>query len=325
MSKTKTLTRNARCHSVAILTAALMAGAAPVLAAEPSASSAPAGQQETTARELAPSPFGGHVHALAVNPETDELFVGARPIYRSADGGRTWEAIQGIPKSEERANITSIAIDHTDPQVMYATGHGVGVVKSSDGGQTWKAASSGLGGMSTEGFAVDAKDPNTLYVWVLGTGLYRSKDAGASWQRVDDGPKKQEIRALASVGTPTGMGGIWLYAGLDTGVVKSPDCFCGWDRLPNAGLPEGRVYSLAVNPSDPKVVYAGLREGVFKTTDGGLNWAQVTDLVEDAVVTVNSETPDEIYAIGSDGTLVSSTDAGGNWTKPQQEKTNGQS
>lgn len=295
--------------------AAVMATAGPAIAEQFSTAARANPSAEQPRGELAPSRFGGHVHALAVNPETKELFLGARPIYRSSDGGKSWEAIRNIPKSEDRANITSIAIDPSDPNVMYATGHGVGVVKSTDGGQTWATASSGLGGMSTEGFAIDAKDRNRLYVWVLGTGLYRSNDAGASWQRVDDGPKKQEIRTLASVGAPTGMGGIWLYAGSDVGVVKSPDCFCGWDRLPNAGLPEGRVYSLVVDPSDPKVLYAGLRQGVFKTADGGETWKQATDLVEDAVVAVNAAEPNQIHAIGADGVLVFSTDAGANWTK----------
>lgn len=268
------------------------------------------------ASELAPNPFGGHVHALAINSRTKELFVGARPIHRSSDGGKTWRRIGGIPKSEERANITSIALDPNNPEVMYATGHGIGVVKSSDGGQTWKGSSTGLGGVATEGFAIDAKNPNTLYVWVLNTGLYRSKDAGASWQRVDDGPKQQEIRSLASVGLPTGMGGIWLYAGLDTGVMKSPDCFCGWDRLPNAGLPASRVYSLAADPTNPQVLYAGLREGVFKSTDSAQSWKKVTDAPEDAVVTVDRANPSEVYVIGSNGTLLSSKDAGETWTKP---------
>ena len=309
-------------HSMMAVIAASLAMSAPAMAEGPAAATSSVSTKGSP-EQLAASPFGGHVHALAVNPQTDELFLGARPIYRSTDGGENWTAVEGIPKSEERANITSIAVDPSDPQVMYATGHGIGVVKSTDAGKTWNSASSGLGGMSTEGFAIDAKDPGTLYAWVLGTGLYRSKDASGSWQRVDDGPKQQEIRTLASVNSPTGMGGIWLYAGLDTGVMKSPDCFCGWDRLPNEGLPEGRVYSVAVDSSDPNVLYAGLREGVFKTSDGGQTWSQVTDLVEDAVVTVNAAEPNEIYAVGADGTLVSSPDAGATWTK--KESSNGQS
>src|SRR3546814_5147798 len=119
---------------------------------------------------------------------------------------------------------------------MEATGHGIGVVKSVDGGASWTTKEKGLGSASTEALAIDGREPNRLYVWVLRDGLYRSDDAAESWQRVDDGPKQQEIRSLVSLDAPTGMGGIWLYAGLDVGVVKSPDCFCGWDSLPNAGL-----------------------------------------------------------------------------------------
>lgn len=309
-------------HSVMAVIAASLALSAPAMAEQGPAAATSSGGVEVSPAKLAASPFGGHVHALAVNPQTEELFLGARPIYRSSNGGDSWTAIEGIPKSEERANFTSIAINPTDPQVMYATGHGVGVVKSVDGGKTWSSASSGLGGMSLEGFAIDAKTPDTLYAWVLGTGLYRSKDAGGSWQRVDDGPKQQEIRSLVSVNSPTGMGGIWLYAGLDTGVMKSPDCFCGWDRLANDGLPDGRVYSLAVNPSDPNILYAGLREGVFKTSDGGQKWTRATDLVEDAVIAVNPAKPSEVHAVGADGAFVSSKDAGATWTA--KESRNGQ-
>src|SRR3546814_13894118 len=87
------------------------------------------------------------------------------------------------------------------------------------------------------------------------------------------------------------MGGIWLYAGLDVGIVKSPDCFCGWDRLANDGLPDKRrVYSLAADPQNPSTLYAGLRAGVFKTADGGKSLRQVSNEVSDAIV-ARSEGP----------------------------------
>lgn len=268
--------------------------------------------------ELAPSPFGGHVHALAIHPETGELFLGARLIYRSPDGGKTWTRVDGIPRSEERANITGIAIDPRNQRVMYATGHGIGVVKSVDGGATWTSESKGLGSASTEALALDVRDPNRLYAWVLSDGLYRSDDAAESWQRVDDGPRQQEIRSLVSHGAPTGMGGIWLYAGIDIGVVKSPDCFCGWDRLPNAGLPEKqRVYSLAADPQDPSILYAGLRAGVFKTADGGKSWRRVTSDVSDAIVAVHPGRPGIVYAASDDGSLVLSENGGESWARVQ--------
>lgn len=293
-----------KCLAIAIFTPILVL----LLSTEP-ASAGSSGQ-------LAPSPFGGHVHALAIQPETGEIFLGARPIYRSADGGKTWTRIDGIPKSEERANITAIAIDPKNSRTMYATGHGIGVAKSVDGGSTWMAKGKGLGGASTETFAIDAHDSNKLYVWVLGDGLYRSDDAAESWRRVDDGPKRQEIRSLVSLDAPTGMGGIWLYAGTDIGVVKSPDCFCGWDRLPNAGLPDKqRVYSLSADPRKPSTLFAGLRAGVFKTVDGGKIWRQITNSVSDAVVAVHPTHPDTVFAVGDDGTLILSEDGGESWRR----------
>ena len=48
--------------------------------------------------------------------------------------------------------------------------------------------------------------------------------ASAKWTRVDDGPGG-EVKVLASVNIPTGMGGIWLYAGTAEGLQRNPDCF----------------------------------------------------------------------------------------------------
>src|SRR3546814_10880225 len=90
---------------------------------------------------------------------SDLLFLGARPVYRSADGGKTWSRVDGIPKSEELANITAIAIDPKNPQTMYATGHGIGVVKSVDGGASWTTKEKGLGSASTEALAIDGREP----------------------------------------------------------------------------------------------------------------------------------------------------------------------
>lgn len=196
---------------------------------------------------------------------------------------------------------------------MYATGHGIAVAKSTDGGATWETKDEGLGGISTEAFTIDANDSDKLYVWVLGDGVYRSENAGESWGRVDDGPKDQEIRSLASVNLPTGMGGIWLYAGTDAGALKSPDCFCGWDKLLNEGLPSGRVYSISADNNNPGTVYAGLRDGVYKTVDEGKTWRQITDLPEDTIVAVHPNDPNIVYAVGSDGKLFVSNDAGENW------------
>src|SRR3546814_15662506 len=83
MTNAETITRRAALAAFALILGMLLSLGA--------ASAAASG-------ELAPSPFGGHVHALAIHPESGDLFLGARPVYRSADGGKTWSGV----RSEER-------------------------------------------------------------------------------------------------------------------------------------------------------------------------------------------------------------------------------
>jgi len=64
-----------------------------------------------------------------------------------------------------------------------------------------------------------------LHASVVEKGIYRTSDGGAKWIRVDDGPGDAEVKALASVNIPTGMGGIFLYAGTPVGLLRNPDCF----------------------------------------------------------------------------------------------------
>jgi photosystem II stability/assembly factor-like uncharacterized protein len=110
--------------------------------------------------------------------------------------------------------------------VLYVGTHEAGVMKSTDGGSTWKEVNTGLGGLDIHGLAVDPNAPRKLHVAVRekGEGIYRTTDGGVKWVRVDDGPGG-EVKALVSVNIPTGMGGIFLYAGTAEGLQRNPDCF----------------------------------------------------------------------------------------------------
>jgi len=119
----------------------------------------------------------------------------------------------------------SLVADPSNPQVLYAGTHERGVLRSRDGGKTWDEVSSGLGGRDVHALAIDPNRPKVLHAWVVGKGIYRTSDGGGKWIRVDDGPGDAEVKALASVNIPTGMGGIFLYAGTPIGLLRNPDCF----------------------------------------------------------------------------------------------------
>jgi photosystem II stability/assembly factor-like uncharacterized protein len=167
-----------------------------------------------------------HVHALALDAEGRVLWLGAHTgLFRSEDGGRSWQRAP-LRAAEEHLDLMAIAPHPRDARTVYVATHEAGVLKSTDGGRMWQAVNAGLAGLDVHGLAIDPATPEKLHAAVrgVGEGLYRTSDGGGTWTRVDDGPGG-EVKVLASVNIPTGMGGIWLYAGTGKGLQRIPDCF----------------------------------------------------------------------------------------------------
>lgn len=86
------------------------------------------------------------------------------------------------------------------------------------------------------------------------------------------------------------------------------------------GLPTSTVNGFAVHPSNPKVMYVAMRDGIFRSEDAGATWARVGDEMKNAAaVAVNPRTPAEIYAATTDGRLFRSSDGGARWQEVQMK------
>jgi photosystem II stability/assembly factor-like uncharacterized protein len=83
------------------------------------------------------------------------------------------------------------------------------------------------------------------------------------------------------------------------------------------GLPTRRtVNGFAVNPENPKVMFAAMRDGLFRSADAGESWkAAGKELKNMAAVAINPKRTDEVYAASADGKLYVSTDGGTTWTE----------
>ena len=262
-------------------------------------------------------PFrGGRTVAVTGVPGKPNVFYMAPNnggVWKSDDYGRTWNPIfDGQPTG----SIGALALAPSNPQIIYVgSGEGLrrpdlsvgdGIYKSSDGGQSWQHL--GLRDAQQIGaIIVDPHDPNRLFVAALGhpygpnpeRGVFRSLDGGASWQKV-------------------------LYKDDNTGAID-----------------------LAFDPSSPQIVYAdmwssrrppwttgggynGPGSGLYKSTDGGANWKQLTgglptekDKLGRIGIGIAPSDANRIYAwvdAPKLGGIYRSDDAGENWQRVNEEQ-----
>jgi photosystem II stability/assembly factor-like uncharacterized protein len=85
------------------------------------------------------------------------------------------------------------------------------------------------------------------------------------------------------------------------------------------GLPTNRtVNGFAVDPTDPKIMYVAMRDGLFKSMDAGESWKGVGKGLKNlAAVAVNPKRPSEVYVSTMDGTIFQSPDGAATW-KPSR-------
>ena len=281
-------------------------------------------------------PFAGGAEELPAEEVTalafdgTALVVAADGLWRMEAGAPDWTPFPGKP-----GEISALAAHPGKVGRLFAGTWSGRVLVSEDGGASWTEPAGGLPGGSVNALVIAAQDPDTVYAAVEGDGLWASKDVGQSWELAMDRPfedgAERDLLTLASVNAGTGMGGIWIYAGTEVGLVRVPDCFCRWQDVqpgdamdalvtgesppPTRPLPEGEgVRSLAAAPIDSSPIYAGLASGLWKSTDAGVNWAHV-DGAPIRLVAVNPGDPDHVVAVTEAG-IMTSRDGGLTWTAP---------
>jgi photosystem II stability/assembly factor-like uncharacterized protein len=184
---------------------------------------------------------------------------------------------------------------------------------SVDGAASWSARQSPAPYLDE--LVVDPVRPEILYA-ASQQSLIQSKDGGRSWSAPLFEGGAFTVRAAPS--SPD-----IVYAARDfglalSGVLKSTDGGATWE---DAGLEDGPVHALAVDPADPGTVYAGRADGIFLSHDGGAHWARVESALFDpnrgtsniVKLAVDPRQPSTIYA-GGTGPLYKSADRGATWS-----------
>ncbi len=230
---------------------------------------------------------------------------------------QTWRQV-GPPGG----TVISLAADPNNIKSLYlgtADGH---VFTSSDEGGHWDLLSrigTGQDDVVTH-IIVDPRDAKRLYAstWSLysgGGGVYRSEDSGHTWNII--GLAHETVRALAQAPTDPKL----LLAGALSGVYRSTDEGATWERITPANHPDLRNFdSVAFDPNDTNVIYAGTYHLPWKTSNGGKDWFPVVKgMIDDSDVMsiiVDPANVENVHATACSG-IYHSTNGGVQWVKYQ--------
>jgi uncharacterized protein (TIGR03437 family) len=249
--------------------------------------------------------------------------LGARPLWKSTDGGNTWAPVDNLPF----AYLQALAPDPTTPGTLYAGASDLGVFKTVNGGATWTKIGNGITDPRIYALAVDPLNSTVLYagggIGALNTpgagGVYQTTDGGANWRLADSQLYTVTQLALDPLLPPV------VYALTVDTAAKTANAGATWSPI---SLP---VYipffgSLAVDPNTEGTVYAysvnSVSGGfpdffsqpaqVFRSTDGATTWQQLNGVNPGApgLIVDPSTHPATIYA----GASARSNDAGNTWT-----------
>lgn len=256
---------------------------------------------------LGPKNIGGRTLCMAVNPlDTNELWLGSASggIWKSTTAGNGAEAWQRVETGFPVLGVSSIALDPVHPNVIYAgTGevynvensspnvairvtrgtYGIGILKSTDGGATWTKSLDWAYGQLRGVLDIKINPLRTSTVYAATSeGLLRSWDAGATWQTVHAKRMAVDIEI-----NPQDTNIVYVTHGsLDdqdvSGVYRSVNGGQTFALLSN-GIPtsySGKTL-LTLCASKPQVLYASVadafaQQGLYKTTNGGTSWTQVS-------------------------------------------------
>ena len=249
------------------------------------------------------NPGNGRINCIAQHPgDPATLYVGTPSggLWRSTNAGGDWTPLfSDLPS----LGVSGIAIDPTDPQVIYcATGDGdgadtysMGVIKSTDGGATWQTT--GLNWQTTatrttRHLIMSPADPQVL-LCATSNGVWRTEDGGTSWSQAVEGSFHDVAFKPDDPGVVYAAGTVF-HRSVDGGQSFTPS---GSGLPPAADVNRMRI---AVTPADPFRVYVlcGSAEdagflGLYRSLDGGTGFTE-------------RSTSPNIFGYGNDG-----SDSGG--------------
>lgn len=245
-----------------------------------------------------------HISKIVVHPENSDIIWvvsqgplwtsgGERGVYKSIDGGTTWERTLG---DDEWIGATDLVIDPRNPDILYAAtwqrhrtvagylggGPGSGIHKSTDGGNTWQKLTSGIpsSNLGKIGLAISPFNPDVIYAAIeldrRKGGLFMSSNRGASWTKqsnaVSGGTGPHYYQELYA--SPHHEGKLFLM----NNYVQVSDDHGRTFYTMNERNKHVDSHAMAFKASDPNYVLFGTDGGLYESFDLTKSWKYIRNL-----------------------------------------------
>jgi len=269
------------------------------------------------------------ISKIRVHPKDENLVYAAalghvfgpnqeRGVYRSRDGGKTWQKI--LYKNDSTGTV-DLVLDPTNPRILYAAmwqayrnpwsmssgGVGSGMWKSADGGDTWEELTKNdgfpRGIIGKIGIAVSAAKADRVWASIEAEdgGLFRSDDGGKNWTKMTDDRRIRQRAWYYSHVYADPMNPELVYI-LNVNFHKSMD---GGKSLGNVRVPHGDNHDLWIDPNNPQRMITGNDGGACVSYNGGQTWTQEDIATAQFYhVTLDNEFPYNVYGAQQDNSTV---------------------
>lgn len=259
--------------------------------------------------------------------DPNTVYAGGDALFVSRDGCQTWSIIQtGTP---EFAGIFLLGVTTNEITTLYIRVSSIGMMRSIDGGNNWEEIGTSIAGSDIDlnyssvfSLGINPANPDDLFAATL-EGLIHSKDGGQTWRLVENGIPTISIYSVVFAPDSSST----LFAGTSQGLYRSVDGGESW-KLIDTDLEENPFSLVVIDPQSPGIIYAAVgaqwgnsinqmvKEGLFKSTDGGVTWKETSLGLKRGGINslfIESQAPFRVFAGTGEGVFFS-TDSGGTWS-----------
>ena len=243
-----------------------------------------------------------------------------RGVFRSADGGGSWEKVLFLSDS---VGAVDLAMNPENPRILYAgmwraerkpwtlidASEDGGIYRTGDGGNSWEKLAGGLPQGLTGRIGITVSPANPDRVWAIVNahdpqgGVYRSDDGGESWSRVNRDRRLRQRHWYYSHIVADPLDQNTVYA-MNTSLYRSIDAGESWETI---RVPHGDVHDLWINPNNSDFMVVANDGGAQVSLNAGESWSTLLNqpTAELYRVVTDDRFPYRVYAAQQDNSTIS--------------------